>query len=232
MDRKIKASSTLPLRHTMDLSLLLPSSPLWLFFVLVFGIIALPGMDMAFVLGSSLVGGLRSGLAATAGVVAGGVVHTALAGLGVGLALQSLPQLFNGLLTIGALYLAWIGWSLVRGAAALGEVRPERSQAWWSTFWRGVITCLLNPKAYLFTAAVFPQFMRPEHGSLVTQAVAMGAIIAATQFAIYGGVALGGVRFKAWLGASGRAQVVAGQAMGWLLIGGAAWSLGRGWQVF
>ena len=215
----------------MDWSLLLPTSPLWLFFILVLGIIALPGMDMAFVLGSSLVNGLRGGLAATAGVVAGGVAHTVMAGLGVGLALKNLPQLFNGMLTIGALYLAWIGWSLARGATALGDVDTGRTRSGSATFWRGVMTCLLNPKAYLFTAAVFPQFMQPEQGPLVAQAVTMGAIIAATQFAIYGSVALGGVRFKAWLGSSGRAQVVAGQAMGGLLMVGAVWSLARGWQM-
>ena len=60
------------------------TTQLWLFFVLVLGIIALPGMDMAFVLGSTLVDGRRGGLAALAGIVAGGVAHTAMAALGVG----------------------------------------------------------------------------------------------------------------------------------------------------
>lgn len=201
---------------------------LWLFFVLVFGIIALPGLDMAFVLGSTLVDGFKGGLAALAGVVVGGVVHTAMAGLGVGLALQALPQVFNAMLGAGALYLAWIGWQLVHGATALGDVSAAPSRSWSATFRRGLITCLLNPKAYLFMVAVFPQFVRPEYGSLAVQAVAMGAIIAATQFAVYGAVALGGVRVRAWLRGSGRAQVLAGQSLGWLLVMGGVWTL---WQA-
>ena len=204
---------------------------LWLFFLLVFGIIALPGLDMAFVLGSTLVDGLKGGLAALAGVVTGGVVHTVMAGLGVGLALQALPQLFNALLSAGALYLAWIGWQLVRGAAALGEVSAAPSRPWPTTFRRGLLTCLLNPKAYLFMVAVFPQFVRPEYGSLAAQAVAMGAIIAATQFAVYGAVALGGVHVKTWLRGSGRAQVLAGQGLGGLLVLGGVWTLWQGWQT-
>ncbi|HZX97657.1 MAG TPA: hypothetical protein VFE90_24280 [Myxococcales bacterium] len=44
---------------------------LWIYFLLVAGIVSLPGLDMAFVMGSSLTGGRRAGLPAVAGVVAG-----------------------------------------------------------------------------------------------------------------------------------------------------------------
>src|SRR5437868_5874662 len=94
------------------------TSHFWLYFVLVAGIIALPGMDMAFVMASSLVDGRRAGAAAVAGIVAGGVIHVAMASLGVGLLLMSAPRLFNILLLAGSLYVAWMGWSLVRGASA------------------------------------------------------------------------------------------------------------------
>lgn len=202
-------------------------SQLWLFFVLVLGIIVLPGMDMAFVLGSTLVDGLKGGVAALAGIVAGGVVHTAMAALGVGLALRAVPQLLTVMLVVGALYLGWIGWSLLRGASALGEVRAETSRPWGATFRRGLLTCLLNPKAYLFMMAVYPQFARPEHGTMAVQAVAMGAIIALTQTAVYGVVALGAGRLRDWLRGSGRAQVLAGQSVGGVLLLGAAWSLAQ-----
>ena len=207
--------------HTAQLS------QLWLFFVLVLGIIVLPGMDMAFVLGSTLVDGLKGGVAALAGIVVGGVAHTAMAALGVGLALQAVPQLLTVMLVAGALYLGWIGWSLLRGASALGEVRDQASRSWGATFRRGLLTCLLNPKAYLFMIAVYPQFARPEHGSMAVQAVAMGALIAFTQAAVYGTVALGAVRVKAWLRGSGRAQVLAGQSVGVVLLLGAVWSLAQ-----
>src|SRR5437899_11483956 len=42
---------------------------LWLFFILLFGIIAVPGMDMLFVLANALTGGGNRGLAATAGIM-------------------------------------------------------------------------------------------------------------------------------------------------------------------
>ena len=82
-----------------------PSS-LWLYFVLVAGIIALPGMDMAFVLASALAGGRRAGMAAVGGIVAGGWLHVLLGALGIGLLLQAAPGLFQVLLVAGVLYLA------------------------------------------------------------------------------------------------------------------------------
>jgi len=52
---------------------------LWLFFIMVTGIIIVPGMDMMFVLANTLAGGRRAGAAATLGVMAGAAVHTVIA---------------------------------------------------------------------------------------------------------------------------------------------------------
>ncbi len=207
---------------------LVHTSHLWLFFILVLGIIVLPGMDMAFVLGSTLVDGVKGGLAALAGVVVGGVAHTAMAALGVGLALQTVPALLSVMLVAGALYLGWIGWSLLRGASALGDVSPQWSRSMAASFRQGLFTCLLNPKAYLFMLAVYPQFARPEHGSMWAQAIAMGLIIALTQLGVYGLIVLGADRARSALRGSGRAQVLVGQLVGLLLIAGAAWMVWQG----
>ena len=56
---------------------------LWLFFVLLSGIIIVPGMDMFFVIANSLTGGKRAGLSATAGIMLGGVYHTLLGAIGI-----------------------------------------------------------------------------------------------------------------------------------------------------
>ena len=47
---------------------------LWLFFLLLFGIIIVPGMDMLFVLANALTRGRAAGLSATAGIMIGGAV--------------------------------------------------------------------------------------------------------------------------------------------------------------
>ena len=151
---------------------------LWLFFVMVFGVVLLPGLDMAFVLASALVGGRRSGLAATAGIIAGGVCHVTLGALGIMAVLKLFPAAFNLVLIAGALYIAWIGWSLLGSNAALGAIQTQAarpSQA--ATFRQGMLTNLLNPKAYLFMLAIFPQFLKPEYGELWVQAIVLWLII-------------------------------------------------------
>jgi threonine/homoserine/homoserine lactone efflux protein len=138
------------------------TATLWLYFILVLGIIALPGLDMAYVLANALTGGRGAGLAAVAGIVAGGVCHIAMGALGVAAIVQLWPALFNLLLVAGAAYIGWIGWQLARAPArprsrcADAPARPAPS-----VFLKGMLTCLLNPKAYVFMLAMFPQFLIP-----------------------------------------------------------------------
>jgi threonine/homoserine/homoserine lactone efflux protein len=201
------------------------------FFVMVFGIIVLPGMDMAFVMASALVGGRKAGWAAVAGIVAGGMVHTLMGFVGVGLVIKTMPQLFNAMLLAGSVYIAWIGWSLLRGAGALGDVPEGAARPVWSTFGRAAATCLLNPKAYIFMLAVFPQFLRPDYGPMGVQAVVLGVIISVTQIVVYGTFAMGAAGIRVWLRHHQRGQVRLGQAVGMVLIVAAAWTAWQGWRM-
>ena len=203
---------------------LAPTSPLWLYFILVAGIILLPGMDMAFVLASALAGGRKAGLAAVRGLVAGGWIHVALGALGIGLLLQGAPALFDALLLAGAAYVAWIGVSLVRGADALGDPALAASRPALATFGRAVATCLLNPKAYLFTLAVFPQFLRAPGSALAGRALGMAAITSFTQVAVYGGIALAAAQARTWISRNPATQRRMGRTVGALLVLVAAWT--------
>ena len=203
----------------------------WLFALLVFGIIAMPGMDMAFVLSSTLVDGRRAGWAAVAGIVAGGMVHVALSTLGIGLVLRVWPSAFNLLLTAGALYVAWMGWSLWRHPGGLTSVGTAPSRTARSTFGRALATCLLNPKAYVFMLAVFPQFISAGEGALLPQVLLLSAIIAVTQLAVYGGVALGAEALRIGLVRSAALQVAVARCVAVLLLATAAWTVWHGWAA-
>jgi threonine/homoserine/homoserine lactone efflux protein len=204
---------------------------LWLFALLVFGIIAMPGMDMAFVLSSALADGRRGGLAALTGIVAGGLVHVVMGALGVGLLLQAFPSAYRTVLVAGALYLAWIAWTLWRDPGALGEVAAAEPRTPQQTLLRALATCLLNPKAYLFMVAVFPQFLRPGAMPLALQAAVLWLVIAVTQVLVYGGVALGAHRLRGRLAATTRQQQRLCRQLALLLAGTAAWALWHGWVM-
>ncbi|MDQ0319546.1 threonine/homoserine/homoserine lactone efflux protein [Pararhizobium capsulatum DSM 1112] len=207
------------------------SENLWLFFTLLFGIIIVPGMDMVFVMANALTGGRASGLSATAGIMGGGLFHTLYAALGVGLLLHLVPGLFNILLIAGALYIAWIGYTLMRSNIAIATVEPLAQLSRWTSFRRGALTSLLNPKAYLFMLAVYPQFLKPDFGPLLPQVVIMAVMIAATQLAVYGSLAVAAGRSREMITSNPHATALLGKSVGAILIAVAAWTAWQSWST-
>jgi threonine/homoserine/homoserine lactone efflux protein len=197
---------------------------LWLFFLLVFGIIALPGMDMAYVMASAISGGTARGFSAVGGIVTGGAVHVLIATLGIGIIIETAPGAYKALLALGSAYTAWVGYQLYKGAGLPSDPHSRGSAGLWATFRRALVTCLLNPKAYLFMLAIFPQFLRPEYGRIVSQAVVLGAIIALTQATIYGAVVWGAATVRTSLLSKPRLLMRIGQGFGLILAAAALWS--------
>lgn len=193
----------------------------WLFFLVLFGIIILPGMDMLFVLASALTGGKRTGLSAASGMSAGGMVHSLYGALGVGMLAAWMPSLFLPLLVAGAAYMVWIGVGLMRSAITVNGDEAQASASVRKAFWRAVLTCLSNPKAYLFIMAIYPQFLKPDYGPIWMQGLVMGAMVAITQFTVYGALALTADKSRAWLVSSPAATIFIGRAAGFMLIAAA-----------
>ena len=203
---------------------------LWLYAVLVFGIIALPGMDMAFVLASALAGGRAMGFAAVLGFILGGAAHVALSAIGIGLVFQQFPAAFNAMLLAGSAYVAWLGWGLLRSSSAFGDFHSVQRIGAVKTFGRAVLTCMLNPKAYVFMLAVFPQFLKPERGGLVAQASTLWLIGSTAQLLVYGSLALAAAHSRQWLQGSSKWQIAFARVLGVLFIGMAVWRLAMGWH--
>lgn len=204
---------------------------LWLFFILLLGIIIVPGMDMLFVLANSLTGGSNRGLAATGGIMLGGAVHSLNGAIGIGLLMHFVPILFNPLLIAGGAYMAFIGYTLMRSSITVGGEGPAGSRSAWKAFRQGAVTCLINPKAYLFIFAVYPQFLKPDYGPMWIQAVIMGAMTIATQFAVYGGLAITAGRSRDLLVANPRATAFAGRAAGLLLVAVSVFTVWEGLKI-
>ena len=145
----------------------------------------IPGPGNLALITSTTKSGLRGGLAATMGVIAGDQVLMWTAVAGVAALLTSYPLAFNAVQWLGAAYLAFLGFKMLvakAGDAPILNIRP-------SHFFRQAVTItLLNPKAIVFYTAFFPLFVDPaRHQGLITFGV-MAATIAALTFA-YGLVA-------------------------------------------
>lgn len=203
---------------------------LWIFFILLAGIIIVPGMDMIFVMANGLTGGKKAGLVATSGIMTGGAFHTAFGTFAVAGLSRLVPQLYGPMLIAGALYMIWIGFTLSRSAITLDPVEGSASRPLTRIFGQAVITCVLNPKAWLFVLAVYPQFIRPEFGPLWAQALVIGVMVAAVQFTVYGGLGLMAARSRDAMRGNPKFTIWAGRIAGFLLIAAAAYTLWAGWQ--
>ena len=190
----------------------------WLYAVLLFGIIIVPGMDMFFVMANGLAGGRKMGLAATAGVAVGGIYHTIFGALVVGVLLNVAPQLLTALLLASAAYMAWIGFTLVKSAITVETIGSGQAKTMRRAFVQGFVTCVLNPKAYMFIIAVYPTFIQARFGPIWSQALVMGVLTVLMQFAIYGSVAIAAAKGRDLLVKNPVATIWIGRIVGFLFI--------------
>lgn len=142
--------------------------------------LAIPGPGNLALITSTGKGGIRGGLAATLGLIAGDQVLMWMAVAGVAALLAAYPAAFHAVRWLGAAYLAWLGFRMLLakpGAAPILNIRPRQfaRQAFFIT--------LLNPKAIVFYMAFFPLFVDPvRHQGMVTFG-AMALTIAVLTFA-------------------------------------------------
>ncbi|WP_119389907.1 LysE family translocator [Taklimakanibacter lacteus] len=134
-----------------------------------------PGNDMMYVLGQSIKGGTRSGIAASFGIAAGSFIHLMLVAAGIAVVLSHYPAMFDAIRWAGATYLVWIAYKTLTSAAGpLAQGSEKRSLL---AAWRdGVLVNTFNPKTIVFMFAFLPPFVRPENGSPLLQLFILGMI--------------------------------------------------------
>jgi len=168
--------------------------------------LAIPGPGNLALITSTSKGGIRGGLAATFGVIAGDQVLMWAAVAGVATLLATYPAAFSAVQWLGAAYLAWLGFRMLTakpGGAPVLNIRPRQY------FQQAFTITLLNPKAIVFYMAFFPLFVDPaRHQGLVTFG-AMAVTVAVLTF-LYG---LTAVLLTHFLAARMRANPVIGRAL-------------------
>jgi threonine/homoserine/homoserine lactone efflux protein len=142
--------------------------PWWMFVVMTFVGSATPGPNMLLVMSQGARFGLRAAVMTMSGCMAALLCMMSISAAGLGALLHSFPAVFDALRYLGAAYLAYLGYKLwvsgVPGPAPSAELSrehllPERTGG--SFFRQGLAVAASNPKAIVFSAAFFPQFIQP-----------------------------------------------------------------------
>jgi RhtB (resistance to homoserine/threonine) family protein len=139
---------------------------------------ATPGVDMLFTLSRTLQHGWRTGMAAALGITAGCVVHTVAAALGLAALLATSALAFSAIKWLGAAYLLWLAWGMLRASVRDAEpiLAASPPAPLTRVFAQGFLTNVLNPKVALFFLALLPQFISADAPDKTVAFLFLGAV--------------------------------------------------------
>ena len=158
---------------------------------------ATPGPDMLLIASRSVSQGRTAGFLTWAGIALGTYCHALAAALGLSRLFVAVPIAYEAVRWAGCAYLLYLAYKAVRQegtgfapASALQRLSHRR------VFAEGLATNLLNPKVVLFVLALFPQFVRPEGGSIIWQMLLLATVLNGIGFLVNGSVILLGSHIR------------------------------------
>ncbi|WJY14230.1 LysE family translocator [Pectobacteriaceae bacterium CE90] len=139
------------------------------------GLVLTPGPNMVYLISRSICQGRMAGLVSLLGVAAGFVFYMLCAAFGITTFLMMVPFAYDTLRIAGACYLIHLAWQAVKpGGKSPFKVKALPPDSNRKLFTMGLITNLLNPKAVVMYLSLLPQFISPEHGSVLYQSLFLG----------------------------------------------------------
>jgi threonine/homoserine/homoserine lactone efflux protein len=133
-----------------------------------------PGLDTALVLRTAA-GSARRAVLASLGIAVGCFGWATLVALGLGALLAASQLAYTVLRWVGAAYLVWIGYKMLRHPRRNFPVEARADNGQRAAFTTGALTNLLNPKVGVFYVSFLPQFV-PQGMSVAPYILLLGAI--------------------------------------------------------
>lgn len=176
---------------------------LWLFIVMTFFVSATPGPNMLLIMSIAARHGMRVAVAGMAGCMTALMLMMGISAAGLGALLQAFPTVFDALRLAGAAYLAYLGVQVWRApvsdaTADTHEAAPVVAANLGAIYRQAFLVAASNPKAILFAAAFFPQFINPQSPQLPQFAILLltFAVIEISWYLVY---AASGKRLSSYL---------------------------------
>ncbi|MDO9358479.1 MAG: LysE family transporter [Polaromonas sp.] len=165
-----------------------------------------PGPTMLMCMTTALNHGPRKALTSAAGSVTAVLCVMLLSAMGLGALLAASETAFTVAKVLGAVYLVWLGIKTFRSQAPVWNADGEAPAVPARGFYlRGLLVGASNPKAILFFAAFFPQFLNPE-APFLSQFVILALTFMAIEFGVLTACSLGVSRIAPLLRNSGPAR--------------------------
>jgi threonine/homoserine/homoserine lactone efflux protein len=156
----------------------MPDTTTFFAFALVaLGMVLTPGPNMIYLVSRSICQGRMAGMISLGGVALAFLFYAVSAALGITALLLAVPVAYDLLRFAGVIYLLWLAWQTVKpGGRSPFQVRDLPPDSPGRLFAMGVVTNLLNPKVAVMYLSLLPQFISPEHGSVLIQSLWLSAL--------------------------------------------------------
>ena len=165
-------------------------------------LIITPGPTMLMCMTNSLNHGPRRAMTSVAGAVTAVLCVMGLSAMGLGALLATSETAFTVAKVVGAAYLVWLCIKTFRSNTVLKVDDQSEGPSRRSFYLQGFFVGASNPKAVLFFAAFFPQFLNPA-APIVPQFAVLALTFMAFEFAVLTLCALGVARLMPLLKSSG-----------------------------
>ncbi len=157
------------------------------FFILAALILVIsPGPNMIYLISKSITQGKKSGFISLIGVICGFLFHIVMVSFGLTAVLLAVPFAYGVLKTVGTVYLLYLAYQAIKPKSKnIFEVDknvPHDSPK--KLFTVGFLTNVFNPKVAVFYLSFFPQFIKPEYGSVFTQSLELGVVQILVSFSV------------------------------------------------
>lgn len=180
-----------------------------------------PGPNMAYLAILSLHSGRRAGLSAVAGIALGLALVGSLAAFGVAAIISNSPFLSHILAILGCGYLLWLARDCWQGSEPLPHAQQQPMTRHLHYAMRGLVTNLLNPKAFVFYVALLPGFTKDAAHPMSAAFLLTGMSVLVAS-CVHTSLVLLASHYKPFLGQPKR-QTLIRKSMALLLVAVALW---------
>ena len=134
----------------------------FLFLQIAFFLTITPGTPRVVIVTYAINYGLKRSVITAIGDVSANTLQMVLIAFGMGTLISVYPDILNYLRWVGILYLLYIAFDLFKSSMNLDFNKSFSTKSNLSLFRDGFLVAFLSPKAWVFFAAIFPQFLNLE----------------------------------------------------------------------
>lgn len=159
-----------------------------------------PGPNMIYLISRTLSQGRQAGIISMFGVICGFLFHILMVSFGLTAIFFAVPYAFAIVKFLGVAYLLYLAYTTIRsgGTKIFDTDRSLKKDKPIILFNIGLLTNVLNPKMALFYLSFFPQFIKPEYGSILGQSFQLGIMQVMISFSINFLIVISAAKMAGW----------------------------------